>query len=156
MRRTILLAVLASSAVSTLLTALLFTVALPAAVGAQEARIQAEQVTIVGEGGAERVRLQTGPGINARMVVLSPDGTPRANTATGGARGDSPEAAGFTLLGSDGIPVGRLGMGDPAMADDGVVNLHLRDRAGRDRVLLRVAEDGTPSMQMLDANGAVT
>jgi hypothetical protein len=34
--------------------------------------------------------------------------------------------------------------------------LHLRDAAGHDRILLRVAPDGTPQMQFLDASGKAT
>lgn len=156
MRWTIILAGSVSFAMALLGTTLALALVAPTLVSAQEARVRAEQVTILGDGGAERIRLQTGPGINARMVVLSADGTPRANIATGGAQGTTPEGAGFTLLTSTGTPVGRLGMGDPAMMDDGVVNLHLRDRSGRDRILLKVAEDGTPSIELMDANGTVT
>jgi hypothetical protein len=53
-------------------------VALPAVVGAQEARIRAEQLIVVGENGADRVRLQVGPGFRAAAGVLDINGTPRA------------------------------------------------------------------------------
>jgi hypothetical protein len=39
---------------------------------------------------------------------------------------------------------------------DSSAALHLRDAAGRDRILLRVAADGTPQMQFLDASGKPT
>jgi hypothetical protein len=41
-------------------------------------------------------------------------------------------------------------------ARDSSVALHLRDAAGRDRILLRVAADGTPHMEFLDASGKPT
>jgi hypothetical protein len=34
--------------------------------------------------------------------------------------------------------------------------LRLRDPEGRTRILLRVAADGTPDMQFLDASGTIT
>ena len=40
--------------------------------------------------------------------------------------------------------------------DDKSVALRLRDTEGKTRILLRVAADGTPSMQFLDAAGKVT
>ena len=39
---------------------------------------------------------------------------------------------------------------------DSSAALHLRDAAGHDRILLRVAADGTPQMEFLDATGKVT
>ncbi len=161
MRRTILLPVLASSAVSTLLTALLFTVALPAVVGAQEARIRAEQFTIQDSTGADRIQLMTGPGISARVQLLAPDGTsPMVNIATGAGRltgGAFPAAAGLNVFAPDGTPIGRFGTGNPAndVAPDGL-NLLLRDRQGRNRIALVVAQDGTPSIELLDEAGRVT
>jgi hypothetical protein len=156
MRRTIALAGLVSFVMAFLGTLLALALALPAVVGAQEARIRAEQFTLVGENGADRIRLQTVPGIAARVQVLDATGGNRVTIATGGPRGDNPNGAGVTLLTPDGVPVGRLGMGDPDMADEGIVNLRLRDRARRDRLVLRVDEDGAPSIELRDANGNVT
>jgi len=40
--------------------------------------------------------------------------------------------------------------------DDRSVALRLKDVEGRDRIVIRVAPDGTPTLQFLDANGKVT
>ncbi len=40
--------------------------------------------------------------------------------------------------------------------DDRSVALRLRDEQGRDRIVMRVAPDGTPALQLLDASGKVT
>ncbi len=40
-------------------------------------------------------------------------------------------------------------------ASDGTAALRLKDREGRDRIVIRVAPDGTPQLQMLDAVGNV-
>jgi hypothetical protein len=39
---------------------------------------------------------------------------------------------------------------------DGSVGLRLKDKQGRDRILLRVNPDGAPVLQLLDAGGKVT
>jgi hypothetical protein len=153
MRRTIWLSVVLPLVMGFLGALLAQTLALPTVVDAQDARIRAERFTVVGDNGADRVRLQTGPGIAARLLVLDAEGAPRATIGTGGADGDLPLATAIFLNTSDGTQVGRLGVGAEG---EGTVALHLRDRAGRDRVLLRVADDGTPSIQILDAAGAVT
>jgi hypothetical protein len=41
-------------------------------------------------------------------------------------------------------------------AADRSVGLRLKDVQGRDRIVIRVAPDGTPALQFLDANGKVT
>lgn len=43
-----------------------------------------------------------------------------------------------------------------ARSDDHSVALRLKDVQGRDRIVVRVAPDGTPMLQFLDANGKVT
>ncbi len=43
-----------------------------------------------------------------------------------------------------------------ARESDKSSTLRLRDQDGRTRILLRVAADGTPTMQFLDAEGKVT
>ena len=39
---------------------------------------------------------------------------------------------------------------------DGSVVLRLKDKQGRDRIVLQVNADGTPVLQLLDANGKMT
>ena len=123
-------------------------------------RIRAERFTIQDSTGADRIQFQNGPGISARVQLLAPDGTsPRVNIATGAGRltgGAYPEAAGLNVFGADGTPIGRFGTGNPAndVAPDGL-NLLLRDRQGRNRIALVVAQDGTPSIELLDDAGKV-
>jgi hypothetical protein len=159
MHRTIVLSVAASSLVSILLTVLVMTLALPAAVDAQATRIQAERVAVVGATGAELVELGAGPGAHATVNVRNAEGRVRAAMNTGGPSnlgGLLPDAAGFNLSASDGTPIARLGTrGTGDTYEPGVV-LRLSDMQGRARVELTVAPDGTPSMQMLDAAGNVT
>ena len=153
MRRMLLLSVAASSLVSMLLTALVMTLALPAVVDAQATRIQAEQLTVVGDNGAERITLRTGPGIAAALQVLDASGNRRVQLATGlgpQSTGDRPIGAGVNVYDARGEIAGRLGTNE-----DGS-QLVLNDANGRPRVRMLVADDGTPSIQMLDANGTVT
>jgi hypothetical protein len=158
-QRTIVLSVAASSLVSVLLTALVMTLALPAAVDAQATRIQAERVAVVGPNGAERVDLGAGPGAHATANVRNAEGRVRAAMNTGGPSdlgGLLPDAAGFNLYASDGTSIARLGTrGGGGTYEPGVL-LRLADMQGRSRLILTVAPDGTPSMQMLDATGTVT
>jgi hypothetical protein len=158
MRRTIVLAGAVSFVMAFLGGLLAVTLALPAIAGAQESRIRAEQFNIVGDNGADRVMLRAGPGAGAAVWVLAADGaTRRVAMATGAPAatgGTTPEAAGFNLFALDGTRLGRLGTAGPE--DVTFVNLWLGDREGRPRVVLGVADDGTPSIQLRDANGAVT
>jgi hypothetical protein len=127
---------------------------------AQDTRIRAEQFTIQDSTGADRIQLQNGPGISARVQLLAPDGTsPMVNIATGAGRltsGLYPNAAGLNVFAPDGTPIGRFGTGNPAndLAPDGL-NLLLRDREGRNRIALVIAQDGTPSIELLDDAGKV-
>ena len=84
MRRTILLSGMLSLVMGFVGTLLAQAVVLPGLVGAQEARIRAEQVTIVGDTGAERIRLETGPGVRSSTTVLDANGHRRVELATGG------------------------------------------------------------------------
>jgi hypothetical protein len=127
---------------------------------AQDARIRAEQFTMQDSTGADRIQLQNGPGISARVQLLAPDGTsPMVNIATGAGRltgGQYPHAAGLNVFSPEGTPIGRFGTGNPAndVAPDGL-NLLLRDREGRNRIALVIAQDGTPSIELLDDTGKV-
>lgn len=128
--------------------------AFPRVSEAQEARIQANEMTVVGENGADRIRLQTGPGIRARVEVLDTEGMERASFATGGPQGTVPEAAAFQLSASDGTPVMRLGVG--GAQDGGRTNLILRDRQSQPRLVVGVDADGNPLIHFLDSDGNVT
>jgi hypothetical protein len=60
MRRTVWFPVVLSSAVSTLVTALIFVLAMPGLVAAQVDTLRAGQIIAVGDNGADRVRLSPG------------------------------------------------------------------------------------------------
>src|SRR5215210_5179675 len=158
MKRAICLAGLVSFLMAFLGTTLAFAVALPGLVGAQETRLRAEQLTVVGDNGADRVGIQTGPGGAASMRLLDANGTLRSMTSTGGQeRGDDPDAAGIAFRNSSGTQVIRLGTGrGPSSTGPLVQGLQLTDQQGRQRAWMRVEEDGTPSIYMLDAEGNET
>jgi len=127
--------------------------AFPRVSEAQDGRIRAREVTVVGDDGADRVRLQTGPGIAARVQVLDSAGAPRAGFATGGAQGTIPEGSGFQLFASDGTQVMRLGAGQPQ--DGGRTNLIFLDRQSQPRLVVGVDDEGAPLIWFLDPDGNV-
>jgi len=102
----------------------------------------------------DRVRLSTGPGAKSTVAVRDANGTERANLNTGGENGTNPAAAGVNVDDINGATIAHLGTGSPATP--GRVVLRLMDQDENARVLLTVADDGTPSIQLLDANGSVT
>lgn len=159
MRRTLVITGAVSFAMAFLGTLVASTLAVPTVVGAQEARIRAEQFTIVGDNGADRIRLVTQPGMNAGVQVADTNGVRRASFNTGrGLVGDAPEAAGLTVWAADGTtPLASLRTGRGPSGDGQLRNnLVLSDWQGQARVVLAVWEDGTPSIRMLDASGNVT
>ena len=83
MKRAICLGGVVSFLMAFLGTTLAFVVALPVVVGAQETRIRAERVTVVGDNSAERVDLATGPGLNVAVQVNDSNGARRAGFNTG-------------------------------------------------------------------------
>lgn len=116
------------------------------------ATIRAAEVTIVGENGAERVILQSGPDLHASLRLLDATGKRMAAFTIGGGRGDTPGYVGFNIFNEDSVNIARLGTSANATS----VYLVLNDQQGRPRLRLQVAEDGTPSMEMLDADGKTT
>lgn len=159
MRRMVFLSGAVSFAMAFLGTLVASTV-IPAVVGAQEAGIRVEQLSIVGDNGADRIRLTTRPGINASVGVRDANGIPRASFNTGRAPyGDAPEAAGFNVWATDGTTgLIRLGTGGRGPGGDQPLAtvLALSDWQGQNRIVLRVAEDGTAFIRILDASGNVT
>jgi hypothetical protein len=156
MRRMVFLTGVVSFAMAFLGTVMASTLAVPAVVGAQEARIRAEAVTVVGGNGADRVSLRTAPSGRAFVEVLGADGSQRLSAGTGG--GPGPDEAGFVVRASDGTTsAARLGTGRGPVGDGPLRNsLTLFDGQEQARVALAVGEDGTPSIRMLDASGNVT
>ena len=156
MRRTILLSGAASLILGFTGSIAANVIAVPRAVEAQVARIRAEQFTLVGPNGADRVNLLVGPGPASTVQVLDTEGVPRAWINTGSRGGDDPDHASFVVVAPDGrTTTARLGMGD-ARVISRATSLRLSDLQGNPRVAIRVEEDGSPSMRMFDAAGNVT
>lgn len=155
--RTVILSVVVSSMTSILATAVVLTLALPSEVAAQEATLRADQSVAVGPNGTDRARLSLGAGANASISVLSPDGrTTRVLMGAGGPTGQAPETADFVLWAQDGTRIARLGTRDTADSHAAGVDLFLADSQGRMRLDMLVAEDGTPTIHMFDADGNLT
>jgi hypothetical protein len=151
MKRHILVSVVVSSIVSVVLTILMMRLTMPAMVSAEDARIRAEEVALVGSDGGVRARLQTGPGRPTGLLVLGADGTTRRIAMlTDGAQGNNPAAVGFNLFSPDNKQLGRLGAGT---VGEGRVSLQLFDANERPRVRLRVDENGSPSIELLSPEG---
>jgi hypothetical protein len=135
---------------------LALSVALPVITEAQEARIRAETVTVVGAG-TDRVRLTTsGDEQIGELRMLAPNGARRLLLSEGGIDAPDPSSSGITIYAEDGTRVGRLGFGRGLNITLPVSTaLTLNDLSGVRRLQLIVDEDGTPSMLMFDADGAV-
>ncbi|HZT05723.1 MAG TPA: hypothetical protein VFC51_01720 [Chloroflexota bacterium] len=62
----------------------------------------------------------------------------------------------MSVYAQDGTAVARFGMGRGPLGNlPPSTSMILWDQQGRPRIRLSVAEDGTPTMQMLDGDGAV-
>jgi hypothetical protein len=118
----------------------------------EAAKIRAAEVTIVGENGADRVILQSGPDHHASMRLLDKEGQRWAAFTIGGGRGDTPGYVGLNVFNADNTMIARFGTTPGGRA----MQVLLNDQQGRPRLRLQVAEDGTPSIEMLDAEGNVT
>ena len=151
-----LIIVLISSLTSILVTTLVLTLGLPSVVAAQEAALHADKSIGVGTGGADRIRLSLGQGVNASVAVLDPDGRTRTLMGAGGPTGNEPETADFVLWAQDGTRIARLGTRNTPTSHAAGVDLALADADGHVRLDLVVDENGTPSIQMFDADGNVT
>src|SRR5581483_228336 len=102
----------------------------------------------------DRVRLSTGPGVKSTLAVLDANGVDRLDLSTGGENGTRPEGEGLNVLDSNGKEMARIGTGLPGTTVR--ATLRLDDSSANPRLVLSVADDGTPSIQLLDANGNVT
>jgi hypothetical protein len=159
MRRTLLVSVVLPLLMGFLGTVLAHSLARPGLVDAQDPRLRAERVTIVGGNGAERIDLANGPGLNSAVQVNDANGVRRAGFNNGGLlSGNDPDGSGFNVWAADGTtPLVRLGTGRGPTGTGPLRNLlFLTDWQGQIRIRLSVDENGTPTMEMLDANGNVT
>jgi hypothetical protein len=157
MRRTILLisvTSLLSAALGSVLTAWVF---LPPIVGAQETRLRAEALTIVGAGSDRAQFITQWDGQGSELYYLDPDGTRRLVIGVGGIDAVDPDGSGISVFARDGTAVARFGMGRGPLGNLPLsTSLILWDPQGQPRVRISVAADGTPVMQLLDADGTVT
>jgi hypothetical protein len=156
MRRTLLVSGVLPFVSAFLGGAMALSMAMPIMTEAQEARIRAETVTVVGAG-SDRVRLTTtGDGQIGDLSLLAPSGMRRLLLSEGGIDALDPASSGITIYAEDGTRVGRLGIGrGPNINLPVSTALTLNDLSGLRRLQLIVDEDGTPSMLMYDADGAV-
>jgi hypothetical protein len=156
MRRTLLVSGLLPFVSAFLGGALALSVAMPVISEAQEARIRAETVTVVGAG-SDRMRLTTnGDGRIGDLSLLAPSRTRRLLLSEGGIDAPDSSSSGITVYAEDGTRVGRLGIGRGPSSDLPVSTaLTLNDLSGLRRLQLIVDEEGTPAMLMFDAAGAV-
>ena len=93
------------------------------------------------------------------MDVTSEAGALRASIDTGGSvAAPNPDGASLTIRAGDGtISTARLGTvnNEATRTVEGMV-LFLADQQGHQRARMVVAADGTPSIELLDADGGVT
>src|SRR5579871_3727242 len=112
MRRTVLVSGAVSFVMAFLGGILAFSLVVPGMVEAQQARIQAEALGVVGANGVEQVSLHAKPG-GGTLELLDPNGALRVQAAVGGAppgAPPNPDAAGLTVYQPDGQnTVARLG-----------------------------------------------
>src|SRR5438270_13790488 len=119
---------------------------------APSTKIRAAEFVVVGENGADRVIVQSGPGIHASVRLLDADGKRVAAFTTGGGQGERPGYVGINIFNDQNINVLRVGT-DVNFAGTHVL---LNDNQGNTRMRLAVAADGTPSIELLDAQGKIT
>ena len=154
MRRTLLVSVVLPLLMGFLGTVLAQSLARPGLVDAQDPRLRAERVTVVGDNGAERIDLANGPGLNSAVQVNDANGVRRAGFNTGGLlTGNDPDGSGFNVWAADGsTPMVRLGTGRGPSGNGPLRNvLFLTDPQGQMRIRLIVDENGTPAIELLDA-----
>jgi len=157
MRRIVILSSLVTSAVWVLMTALAVVFVFPAAVDAQVARVRFDDV-VVGADGRTQVHLGTLPTNNApagiAVQLLNPDGTVRAQLASGGAvSSPDPDAAGLSLYYPNGSNTLMLRVGTAAPLD--LPAMTLRDSQGTVRYGASLDASGNASIQIFDADGNV-
>ena len=156
MRRTILLAGVVSFITAFLGGSLAFALVVPGIVDAQEARIRAEALTVVGAG-TDRVRLGTKwDGLASDLTMLGPDGTERLVIGAGGIAVNDSAGSGINVVAEDGTQVARFGTGHGPLGNLPLsTQMFLNDQSGVTRIRLSVAEDGTSRMFIYDADGSV-
>ncbi len=152
MKRIIILSSLVTSAVWVVMTALAVVFVFPAVVDAQVARVRFDDV-LVGADGHTQVHLGTTP-TGSSVQLLNPDGTVRAQLASGGGVSNpDPAAAGVNLYYPNGSNTIMVRLGTAAPLD--LPAMTLRDSQGTVRYGVSLDASGNASIQILDADGTV-
>jgi len=135
---------------------LAWSVVAPTLAEAQEARIRAELVSVIGAG-TERIRLETKwDGQGSELTLFAPDGTPRLIMGSGGIAARDPAGSGINIVAEDGTQLARFGTGHGPLGNLPLTTqMFLNDQSGQARIRLAVAEDGTPRIFIYDADGSV-
>ena len=154
MRSSVALSVVASSAISTAVSALIFTLALPGLVDAQVARTTAAGLTVVSPDGLEGVTADvrsTGGGI---LNILGVDGkVVRVSVGAGGGpvgQPTNPQNGGVSINDVNGQQLIRIGS-----INGTVMETQLSDGQGKVRYRASLDSDGNPTIQLLTADGEV-
>jgi len=156
MRQTILLTSVLSFVSALLGGAITAWIVLPPLVNAQETRLRADALTIVGAGSNRAEFVTQWEGRGSELYFLDPDGTRRLVLGVGGIDVSDPAGSGVSVYAEDGTPVARFGMGRGPLGNLPLsTSLILWDQQGQPRVRISVPENGTPVMQLLDADGTV-
>ena len=156
MRRTILLAGVLPFVSAFLGGAAAISLLAPVIVEAQESRLRAESLTVVGAG-TDRIRVGTKwDGRASDFTLLAPDGTERLIIGAGGIAVDDPAGSGMNVVAEDGTQLARFGSGHgPLGGLPLTTQMFLNDQSGQTRIRLSVAEDGTPRIFIYDGDGSV-
>jgi hypothetical protein len=156
MRRTILLAGVLPFVSAFLGGSLALALVVPMVVDAQEARIRAESVSVIGAG-TDRISLTTKwDGAGGELDLLAPDGTTRLIIGAGGITVPDPAGSGMNVVAEDGTQLARFGTGHGPLGNLPLTTqMFLNDLNGQTRIRLSVAEDGTPRIFLYDEDGAV-
>jgi len=106
---------------------------------------------IVTDGGTDRIHLVAGPGNTGALRIFDLNGQLRVHVEMG----DNPDGSvsqGFALWNGS-VPIVRIGgvgrSAELAGRSLGDANVVLRDETGKDRIRLLVADDGTPSLELI-------
>jgi len=154
MRRTIALSMLASSLVSTAVTALIMLALLPSAVDAEVTRLTGASLAVVGSDSLPGVTAEVGPPGGGILRVFGSDGkTVRLSLNSSGQPTEAGIAAnaGLNVYNVDGQEVVRVGSNQ---ALNGYA-INLRDAHGTTRYRAAVDGDGNPTVQLFDEQGNV-
>ena len=156
MRHPILLATVATSALWLATTAVLLEFVVPSAVQAQAAQLQAPAFILVDPEGADRGALEysTNPqGQPISTLRLTQNGVLRIRMETGR---NGPEAAALTLRDQAEQTRIRLALATGQGGQVGDVDgIDIFDQEQRNRVHIAVDGSGAPTIQLLDADGAI-